>query len=109
MATSKHTGDAVVGGQAPLAHAVEAPQVTAQQLIYADTAIGVAFGAFTSKITFGFETAPGTVTPAFTVVLPTSALKALATGVLKQLDAPETYDNLLSAFQAGVKPVGASK
>lgn len=109
MATFKHTGDDLVSGQPPAAQVVEAPQVTAQQLIYADTAIGVAFGAFTSKITFGFETGPGAVTPAFTVVLPTSALRALATGVLKQLDAPETYDNLLSAFQAGVKPVGASK
>lgn len=108
-ATSKHTGDDVIQGRAQATQAVEPPQATAQQLIYADTAIGVAFGAFTSKITFGFETGPGSATPAFTLVLPTSALKALATGILKQLDAPETYGNLLNAFETGVKPVDPMK
>lgn len=78
------------------------PSGAATPILYADTAISVSFGVYTSKVHFGLEQEPNKAAPAFTLVVPTGSLRALAQGILAQIDAPDTQAQMREQFEVGL-------
>ena len=79
-------------------------------IIYADQVMGIGFGPFVSRFTFGVENhGDQTRTPVATVVMPTNMLHQVMLALVKQLEAPEFKAHAAAQYDGYLNSAGFKK